>query len=152
MHLFEVLENIETQGETELVPVLHELAETIRPRALVVIFSDFFVELEMLRDSFEHLRFRKHDVTAFQLLDPLELEFRFRKPMRFLDLEGGGSIFAEPMEIADRYHQALDTHLEMLRQVMLSTAIDYHQVRIDEDYEQVLMRLLVGRTQTRGLR
>jgi len=152
MHLFDVLEQIQPQGETDLVSVLHELAETLGQRALVVILSDFFVGPELLRDSFEHLRFRKHDVTAFQLLDPLELEFRFRKPVRFLDLEGGGSIFAEPTEIASRYHQALDAHQQTLRQVMLSTVIDYHKVPIDEDYEQVLMRLLVGRAQTRGSR
>jgi uncharacterized protein (DUF58 family) len=152
MHLFDVLERIDARGETQLLPVLHELAETIGQRALVVILSDFFVAPELLRDCFEHLRFRKHDVVAFQLLDPLELEFRFRKPVRFLDLEGGGAIFAEPTEIADRYHQALGAHLETLRRIMLDTAIDYHQIRIDEDYEQVLMRLLVGRTHARGLR
>jgi hypothetical protein len=72
--------------------------------------------------------------------------------MRFLDLEGGGSIFAEPTEIVDRYHRALQEHLQTLRHVMVNTAVDYHQVRIDEDYEQVLVRLLVGRTQRRGRR
>ena len=43
----------------------------------------------------------------FHLLDPQELGFDFRRPMRFLDMEGGPSIFAEPNEIADRYHKAL---------------------------------------------
>ncbi len=152
MHLFDVLGNIKTQGKTCLVPVLHELAETLGQRALVVILSDFFVETQLLRDCFEHLRFRKHDVTALQLLDPLELDFQFRRPMRFLDLEGGGSIFAEPTEIADRYHRALRDHLQTLRQVMMNTSMDYHQVRTDEDYEQVLVRLLVGRSPMRGRR
>ena len=77
------------EGRTKLVPTLHELAETIRQRALIVIISDFFVEAEELRSCFEHLRFRKHDIAAFHLLDPLELEFTFRRPMRFLDMEGG---------------------------------------------------------------
>ena len=64
------------QGETQLVPVLHELAETIRQRALVVIISDLFVEPELLRGCFQHLRFRKHDVAVFHLLDPQELALR----------------------------------------------------------------------------
>ena len=80
---------LEPQGETQLVTVLHELAETIRQRALIVIISDLFVEPELLRGCFQHLRFRKHDVAAFHLLDPLELDFNFRRPMRFLDMEGG---------------------------------------------------------------
>ena len=94
------------QGETQLVPVLHELAETIRQRALIVIISDLFIEPDELRGCFEHLRFRKHDVAAFHLLDPLEIDFTFHRPMRFLDMEGGPAIFAEPNEIADRYHKA----------------------------------------------
>ena len=47
-----------------------------------------------------------HDAAIFHLLDPQELGFDFRRPMRFLDMEGGPSIFAEPNEIADRYHKA----------------------------------------------
>src|SRR5207302_8587410 len=130
--------------------VLHELAATIRQRALIVILSDLFVEPEVLRGCFQHLRFRKHDVAVFHLLDPLELSFSFRRPMRFLDMEGGPSIFAEPNEIADRYHKALQTYLRGLREVVLESAVDYHRVALDENYEQVLTRFLVGRTRRRG--
>ena len=116
------------------------------------MISDFFVEPELLSGCFEHLRFRKHDVTAFQLLDPVELNFEFQRPTRFLDMEGGPAIFAEPSEIADRYQKALRSYLEELREIVLKTAIDFHRVSIDESYEQVLMRFLIGRTRSRGLR
>ncbi|MBC8874924.1 MAG: DUF58 domain-containing protein [Planctomycetes bacterium] len=152
LHVFDVLEQTRPRGETQLVPVLHELAETIGQRALIVIVSDLFVEPAQLRGCFEHLRFRKHDVAAFHLLDPRELEFDFYRPMRFLDMEGGPSVFAEPNEIADRYHKALELYLDELRQLVLESAIDYHRVSIDEDYEKAMMRFLVGRTRTRGAR
>ena len=152
MTLFDILEQTQAAGETQLVSVLHELAETIRQRALIVILSDFFVEPELLRGCFQHLRFRKHDITAIQLLDPLELGFTFRRPMRFLDMEGGPAIFAEPNDIADRYQKALQQYLEGLKQVVLESAIDYHRVSLDENYEQVLMRFLVGRTRSKGVR
>ena len=112
MAVFDVLEQIQPQGETQLVPVLHELAETIRQRALVIIVSDLFVEPELLRGCFQHLRFRRHDVAVFHLLDPQELAFDFRRPMRFLDMEGGPAVFAEPNEIADRYHRSLQQYLD----------------------------------------
>jgi uncharacterized protein (DUF58 family) len=144
--VFDVLEAAKPDGDTRLVPVLHELAETIRQRALVVIISDFFVEPAELRGCFQHLRFRKHDVAVFQLFDPLELSFTFGRPVRFIDMEGGPSILAEPNAIADRYHRALQTYLDELRQVMLESSVDYHRVRLDEDYEQALLRFLVGRT------
>ncbi|OYW12242.1 MAG: DUF58 domain-containing protein [Planctomycetales bacterium 12-60-4] len=150
MTCFDILEKASPQGETGLVSVLHQLAETIRQRALILVLSDFFVEPELLRGCFQHLRFRKHDVTAFHLLDPLEMSFTFRRPMRFLDMEGGAPIFAEPNEIADRYQQALQEYLTNLRQVVLESSVDYHRVDVQEDYEQVLMRFLVGRTKTKG--
>jgi uncharacterized protein (DUF58 family) len=152
MAVFDVLEQTQPQGPTQLVPVLHELAETISPRALVVIISDLFVEPDELRACFQHLRFRKHDTAVFHLLDSQELGFDFRRPMRFLDMEGGPSIFAEPNEIADRYHKALAGYLAGLQQVVLESAVDYHRVTLDENYEQVLIRFLVGRTRSRGMR
>ena len=152
MAVYDVLEQARPQGETQLATVLHELAETVRQRALVVIISDLFIEPELLRGCFQHLRFRKHDVAVFHLLDPQELGFQFRRPMRFLDMEGGPAIFAEPNDIADRYQKALADYLDGLHQVVLESAVDYHRVTIDEDYEQVLLRFLVGRTRAKGVR
>ncbi len=152
MHVFDVLEQARPAGQTQLVPVLHELAETVDERALIVIISDLFVEPAALRRCFEHLRFRKHDVAAFHLLDRREIRFDFQRPMRFLDMEGGPSIFAEPSDIADRYHKAIGAYLNDLRALTLELAIDYHRVSLDDDYEKALMRFLVGRTRTKGLR
>lgn len=150
--VFDVLEQVRPKGETQLPAALHELAETARQRALVVILSDFFVEPDELRQAFEHLRFRKHDVAAFHLLDPLELSFEFRRPMRFLDMEGGSPIFAEPNAIAERYQAALRQYLQQMKQIVLESAVDYHRVDISEDYERVLSRFLVERSRKRGRR
>lgn len=146
MTAFDILEQAQPQDETHLASVLHELAETIRQRALIIVLSDFFIEPAELRSCFQHLRFRKHDVVTFHLLDPQELAFTFKRPMRFIDMEGGPAVFAEPNEIADRYHKALQKYLTDFKQVVLESAIDYHRVSIDENYEQVLMRFLVSRT------
>ena len=150
MGILDALEAARPKGETHLPAILHELAETIRQRALIVILSDLFVEPETLRGCFEHLRFRKHDVAAFHLLDPRELDFNFRRPVRFVDLEGGPSIFAEPNEIADRYQKALGGYLTGLKEVVLESAVDYHRVTLDEDYEAVMMRFLIGRARLKG--
>src|SRR5438093_3354567 len=142
---FDILEQAKPEGETQLPSVLHELAETIRQRALIVILSDLFVEPELLRGCFQHLHFRKHDTAVFHLLDPLELSFDFRRPMRFLDMEGGSAIFADPSDIRDRYQRALEVYLDGVREAVLESAVDFHRVSLDDDYEQVLGRFLVGR-------
>jgi uncharacterized protein (DUF58 family) len=150
--LFDLLERVKPTGGTQLVPLLHELAEKIRQRALVVIVSDFFADPAELQSAFEHFRFRKHDLAMFHLLDPLETSFTFHRPMRFLDMEGGSPIFADPNDIADRYHTALNRYLTGLRKAVLESAVDYHRVSIDGDYEQALVNFLIGRTRAGGVR
>lgn len=148
----DILEHSDAGGETKLVARLHEYAETTRQRALVVIISDLFVDSAMLREAFDHLRFRKHDVAVFHLLDPQELAFEFRRPTRFLDMEGGAAVFADPSEIVDRYQKAVTIYLEEIKTIVLESAIDYHRISVDEDYEQVLLRFLAGRTKSRSVR
>jgi uncharacterized protein (DUF58 family) len=150
--IFDLLDEAKANGSTELVPVLHELAETIRSRAMVVIISDLFVEPSLLSGCFQHLRFRHHDVSVLHLLDPKEISFSFRRPIRFVDMEGGGSIFVEPNDIADRYDKALQKYLTDLRQVVLESAVDYDRVIINEDYEKVLLRFLTRRLATKEQR
>ncbi len=150
--IYDTLELARSQGETGLVTILHELAETVRQRALILVISDFFVETSALRECFEHLRFRKHDVTAFHLLDPEELAFDFQRPTRFIDLEGGTAIFADPVEIAERYHRAMNEYLESLRRVVLETAVDYRRISIDAPYAQELTNFLVDRASHRSSR
>lgn len=150
--VFDVLDEARPAGPTRLPEVLHELAETTRQRAVVVIISDLFCPPADLAGAFSHLRFRRHDVAVFHLLDPQELAFTFTRPTRFLDMEGGAAIFADPVDIADRYHRAVEKYLDDLRRIVLESAVDYHRMLTDEPYEQVLARFLVGRAVARGLR
>jgi len=150
--ILDTLEDATPSGETRLPQILDELAETVRQRALVVILSDFFVEPSELRRSLEHLRFRKHDVAAFHLLDPQEIDFAFERPVRFVDMEGNTSLFVEPEEIVDRYQLALQNYLLEMQKIVLETAVDYHRVVTSESYEHPTMRFLVGRTRGRGVR
>ncbi len=75
----------------------------MRRRALVVVVSDFFCDLEPLLNCFQHLRFQKHDLALFQLLDRAELDFQFDRPVRFVDLESSLSIVTEPASVRDEY-------------------------------------------------
>ena len=151
-HLSAVLDELgamEASGETGLANLLHETAERIPQRALIVILSDLFIEPEVVRNCLEHLRFRKHDVAVFHLLEQSELELEFDRPMRFVDLEGGEPVLADPTIIGVQYQRALEMYLESLNTVIHDTEVDYHRVRIDEDYDDVLARFLLGRTPKR---
>jgi uncharacterized protein (DUF58 family) len=139
-------------GDTTLLTALHDAAEKIRQRALVVVFSDFFVPPAELKSAIQHLRFRKHDVAAFHLLEQKELDFDFDRPARFVDLEGGEAILADPSLIARNYREAVRLYLAEMDDLVRTTGIDYHRVKMHERYDEVLVRFLLGRTPKRGAR
>ena len=58
----------------------------------MVVISDLFMDPETLKGAFQHLRFRKHDVAVFHLVEQNEIDFQFDRPIRFVDLEGGGPV------------------------------------------------------------
>jgi uncharacterized protein (DUF58 family) len=150
--LLEQLESLTPAGPSQLPAGLHEIAETVRQRALVIVVSDFFMETSELRECFEHLRFRKHDVAVFHLLDPEEIRFELQRPTRFVDTEGGASIFADPVEIADRYRKAMEDYLIEIRKIALETAVDYRRIILDQSYDTALRSFLVDRAGRRRMR
>jgi uncharacterized protein (DUF58 family) len=143
--IFDVLDEVAPKGETALVGRLHDFAEKVRQRALVVILSDFFCDPEKLLDGFQHLRFKKHDVVAFHLMDRYEMDFPFDRPMRFVDLESPETLLSEPAVIRAQYLKAVKTHLAALKDGCNRFAIDLRPVVTDTDYEQVLREFVRGR-------
>lgn len=149
IHLGIVLDQIamlEAKGETGLINAIHEAAEKIGQRALIVIISDLFFQPEPLKEAFQHLRFRKHDVSLFHLLDRNEIDFEFDRPTRFVDLEGGAPLLADPALIGQQYRTAVQEYLGKVTDIASQSAIDYHRVTMDEPYDQVLARFLLGRS------
>ena len=143
---------IQPTGGTTLLSALHDAAEKIRQRALVIIFSDLFVPPVELKSAIQHLRFRKHDVAAFHLLDQRELDFDFDRPARFIDMEGGEAVLADPSLIARNYREAVRLYLAEMDELVRTTGMDYHRVKMDDRYDDVLARFLLGRTPKRGSR
>jgi uncharacterized protein (DUF58 family) len=147
-HLGQVLDRLaelRPEGGTTLLAALHEAAEKIRQRALVIVFSDFFVPPAELKSAFQHLRFRKHDVAAFHLLDQRELDFDFDRPARFLDMEGGDAVLADPSLIARNYREAVRRYVAEIDDVARTAGVDYQRVRLHERYDDVLVRFLLAR-------
>ena len=148
LHLGIVLDQLtklEAGGDSELVTAIHQAAEKISQRALIVIISDLLFDPAPLREALQHLRFRKHDVALFHLLDQQEVDFDFDHPTRFVDMEGGASFLADPSLIERRYRDAVTNYFKEIDEIMNHSIIDYHRILMNEPYEQVLARFLMGR-------
>jgi uncharacterized protein (DUF58 family) len=143
--ILKTLEDAKPRGETGLIQALHDLAEKTRRRAVVIVLSDFFCEPAELMSCFQHLRFQKHDLVLFHLLDRAEITFQFERPMRFIDMENGFSLVTEPAGVRDEYLRHLNLHLERIKSGAREFGVDYRRVITDENYEKVLGGFLVER-------
>lgn len=151
-NFFEILHGIEPSGETGLVEALHTIAEKVGQRALIILLSDLFCDPEELGDAFQHLRYRKHDLAVFHLMDPQEINFDFSRPYRFVDLEDNTTIVAEPNLIAEEYAQAITEFLTSVEGKCHDVHADYHLVTSDQDYEEILRGFLTNRLPKKGKR
>jgi uncharacterized protein (DUF58 family) len=124
-HIFTTLEELKAGEETDLAAPLHAVADTIKKRGLVVVISDFLGDVEPLTSALQHLKFAGHDVLAFQVLDPDEIEFPFSKLTEFTDLESGEKIKTSGRSARDEYLKEFNAHQAALKDALASLKIDH---------------------------
>jgi uncharacterized protein (DUF58 family) len=139
-------------GPTRLAATLHELAERTTQRAQIVVLSDLFVPLPPLEDALQHLRFEKHDVALFQLLDRREVEFDFDRTTRFVDLEGGAPLVVEPSLLGARYRAAFEQHQTDLGGMVDRAGVELLRTLLDQPAAEVVVQFLLARAARRGRR
>lgn len=134
---------------TDTTAVLHQIAEKIHKRSLVVIFSDMLdnKKSDELFSALQHLRYNKHEVLLFHVTDHRqEREFKFsNRPHRFVDLETGQTVRLNPWEIRESYVKNIGTYFETLKIKCGQYNIDLAEADINLDFKQVLFAYLVKR-------
>ena len=133
------------QGETSLGPVLHDLAERIRKRGLVVVISDLFDDVTSLMLGLKHLRHRRHEVLVLQVIDPAEQDFPFVDPTLFKGLERPLEQLAEPRSLRKAYQREFEGFLTELRRGCRELHMDYALLRTDQPLDIALRTFLAGR-------
>jgi uncharacterized protein (DUF58 family) len=141
---------IQTGIKTMGAQALHEIAETIHKRSLVVIFSDMMDSSESQEELFgalQHLRHNKHEVILFHVTDKkTEEEFRFEnRPYDFIDVETGEHVKVHSNEIKDIYVKAMQDFKHELKLRCAQYRIDFVEADINEGYRNVLLPYLLKR-------
>ncbi|MGA2232160.1 MAG: DUF58 domain-containing protein [Tepidisphaeraceae bacterium] len=140
-------------NELQLVPrlrktgtgrVLEQLAEKLTHRSLVVILSDFFDDIDDIQRGMRRLRFRKHELMVFQILDPAEIEFPFEEVTLFKGLEEAGELLTEPRTLRDAYLEQLNRHTEALKKMCRGMNNDFVQLSSGEPLD-VSLGAFLGR-------
>lgn len=135
---------------TAAAQCLHEIADNIHQRSLVVIFSDMFEntdETEEIFSALQHLKYNKHEVILFHVADyKRELEFEFEnRPYEFIDMETGEKVKLQPAQVKDFYRSQLEKFINRLKLRCLQYKIDFVAADINKDFAQVLQPYFVKR-------
>lgn len=141
----------ELNTQTKVSEVLHEIAEKIHKRSLVIIFSDFFDADSSSQELFKalrHLVHKRHEVIVFHVTDrATEYAFDFdSRPTEFIDLESGERLKVNPEEVKDAYVKSAKTFYAGLKLQCQQFRIDFIEADVADGFQHVLQSFLIKRS------
>jgi len=135
--------------KTNAAEMLHQIAESVHKRSLVIIFSDMFDHHnpEELFSALQHLKHSKHEVLLFHVTDKsLEQEFEFQnRPYKFIDLESGEILKVNPNELRNTYKSSIKAYVKELKLKCSQYKIDFVEADINKSFKEVLLPYLMKR-------
>jgi uncharacterized protein (DUF58 family) len=144
--LLTILENAKVGETTGISKPLHDLAEMVKRRGLIILISDLFDDPGEIMKGLLHFRHKKHEVIVFHLLDPDELKFPFRGLTTFKDLETGQRMEVLPEAIRDDYRKVMKEFTDTFRRGCAEARIDYVLADTSVPYEVLLAAFLSKRS------
>jgi uncharacterized protein (DUF58 family) len=148
LSILKVLAETKPAGATQLARNLHQIAEMIDHRGMVMIFTDLLEDTteDKLIDALSHLRYRGHDVILFQILDAAEATFPFEHLTRFEDPEGQlEQITADPIAIRGAYLAELKAFQERIKAECTKRRVDFLPINTAMNFDKALMAYLQKR-------
>jgi uncharacterized protein (DUF58 family) len=152
-HLFAIVKELEEttpEGETSAASVLQALAASLKRRGLVILISDLLDRPEEVAKGLKQLRSRGSEAIVFHLLDRAEVEFPFKGPSLFQDMEEDLRVLADPQAIRSAYLETLRSLMDGYRQACVSHQIDYIFLNTSTDLDRALLRYLTWRQRFRA--
>ena len=144
--ILDELHATEAGDDTDVGAVLHEVAERIPRRGLVVLISDLFDDPEKIVGALHHFDFRQHELVVFHLLAEEELTFPFKSFQRFRDLEGVQAMLRiDPQAVRAAYLERLRGFVKRIDSACGKLRADYVPVNAKTPLRDTLLRYLGGR-------
>lgn len=149
-HLENLLQKQPEKQKTNAAKCLHQIAESIHKRSMVIIFSDMFdgENEDDLFSALQHLKYNKHEVILFHVADKQkELDFNFEnRPYKFVDLESGEDLKLQPSEVKEFYLNHINNFYTQLKLKCGQYKIEFVEADTNNNYEKILQTFLLKRT------
>jgi len=153
-YLDKLIKNEERNKTTNAAQALHQIADSIHRRSMVMIFSDMFDHPDnedQLFAALQHLKHNKHEVVLFHVTHKSQEEnFEFEnRPYVFIDLESGEEVRLQSNQVKEYYQKQVGAYKEKLRLKCLQYKIDFVEADIEKGFKQILQAYLVRRSKMR---
>jgi uncharacterized protein (DUF58 family) len=143
--LLHTLDRAKAERPGRLLDVLHRAAEHFKRRSIVALISDLYENPDELIDAIKPYAYLGNDLVVFHVLDPAEIEFPYREPSRFQDLESGEQVPVVPGVFAEQYRKLMRQHIDTLTAKFSEARIDYMQLDTSKPLDDALFRYLGNR-------
>lgn len=141
-----VLELPKIVKSTNTISFLHQIAEKIHRRSMILLFTDMFQleNDEALFNALQHLKHNKHKVVLFHVVDQKrELAFDFDDtPRRFVDVETGETVAVFAQNVQEAYEKKVTEYFKKLSLICAQNKIKYVEVNVGDPFEKVLTTYL----------
>ena len=146
IRMTELLDQSEPINNTRMHECLSELVGRMRRREIVMIFSDFFTDIDALENALQQMRYHRHEVVLFQIMHHDELNFEFEEMTKFVGLEIPDELLAQPDQIRRAYLRAMERFNERLETMCQRNRVERVLVDTSRDMGQVLVDYLNQRS------
>lgn len=140
--LLKQMDKLEPGEKTNISDTLHEMAERIKRRGLIIILSDLFDDPQRIIAGLKHFRHKKHEIIVFHILDPRERDFAFPTEAVFEDMETGEQMITLPWQVKGDYQSALNKVFDEFSRECRMSNIDYHLIDTSVPYDRALLAYL----------
>lgn len=141
-----ILQASKASKSTDTITFLHQIAEKMHRRSMIVLFTDMFQgeDDERLFKALQHLKHNKHKVVLFHVIDKkTEFSFNFdNAPRKFIDLETGEQVNLFAENVKNDYEKLVETYFAKVANTCSQYKIKYVPVSVDEKFEKILTTYL----------
>lgn len=130
---------------TNLGKPLHEVAELLRRRGLVIIISDLWGDVSEFLTGLKHFVFNGHEVIVFHILDPVEVNFPFDNIVKFVDLETKKEVLLDPKIFKHKYLSKASSYLNDIKVECNKMNVDYRLITTETPVDEALFAFLAKR-------
>ena len=144
-NIIDIIQSSKSEGKTNISSILHQSAEQIKKKGIIILISDLFDNQEEIMKGLNHLKYKGQEIIIIQILHNQEMELDYSNNTKFVDLETNQNIITEPEYIKQDYNKRFLNFIDYYKQQLGKNKIDYSIINTSMSLDVALSEFLSKR-------